>query len=113
MPKKTVSSLEKTRNNCYKKNCAAITKRKSNIDKNLKKLTKKRCAKYDTETADIKDFFMCRKKVEDKTGYTRWFKEMVKCNKDYCEEEQNNFINAISAKLKSSKKGGTKKYRKK
>ena len=101
--------FQKARDDCYKKNCAAITKRKSKIDKKLKKLTKKRCSKYDTEIADIKDFFMCRKKVEDETGYTKWFKDMVKCNKDYCEAEQTNFINAISAKLKSSKKGGSKK----
>jgi hypothetical protein len=46
--------------------------------------------------------------VEEESGYTQWFKDTVKCNKKYCKKEQEDFLNAISAKLKSSKKGGTK-----
>jgi hypothetical protein len=101
-------SFEKARDACYKKNCAAITNRKAKIDKKTKKLKKKRCAKYDTETSSMEDFFNCAKKVEEETGYTQWFKDMVKCNKKYCAKEQEDFLNAFSAKLKSSKKGGAK-----
>ena len=100
-------SLEKARDACYKKNCAAITKRKAKIDKKTRKLKKKRCAKYDTETASVEDFFKCAKKVEDETGYTQWFKDTVKCNKKYCAKEQEDFLNAFSTK------GGTKKIRNK
>jgi len=99
-------SLEKVRDACYKKNCAAITKRKAKIDKKTRKLTKKRCAKYDTETSSMEDFFNCTQKVEKATGYTQWFKDTVKCNKKYCAKEQADFLNAFSAKLKSAKKGG-------
>jgi len=100
-------SFEKARDACIKKNCAAIAKRKSKIDKKTQKLKKKRCAKYDTETASMEDFFNCAKKVEEETGYTQWFKDTVKCNKKYCAKEQEDFLNALSAKLKS-KKGGSK-----
>jgi hypothetical protein len=101
-------SFEKARDACYKKNCAAITKRKAKIDKKTRKLKKKRCAKYDTETSSMEDFFNCAQKVEKESGYTQWFKDTVKCNKKYCAKEQEDFLNAISAKLKSSKKGGAK-----
>jgi hypothetical protein len=100
-------SFEKARDACYKKNCLTITKRKAKIDKKTRKLKKKRCAKYDTETSSMEDFFNCAKKVEKESGYTQWFKDTVKCNKKYCAKEQEDFLNAISAKLKSSKKGGT------
>lgn len=101
-------SFEKARDACYKKNCSTIAKRKAKIDKKTKKLKKKRCAKYDTETSSMEDFFNCAKKVEEETGYTQWFKDTVKCNKKYCAKEQEDFLNAFSAKLKSPKKGGAK-----
>jgi hypothetical protein len=90
--------FQKARDACYKKNCAAITKRKGKIDKKTKKLTKKRCAKYDNETSSVKDFFNCTQKVEKETGYTQWFKDMVECNKKYCAKEQEDFLNAFSTK---------------
>lgn len=97
--------IENARDACIKKNCAAITKRETKIKKKTRKLKKKRCAKYDNETSSMEDFFNCTQKVEEESGYTQWFKDMVKCNKKYCSKEQKELINALSAK------GGTKNIR--
>jgi hypothetical protein len=91
--------LEKIRDNCLKKNCKKLEKRKELLDKKLNKLKKQKCSKYDNEKYTMSDYMKCSRKVEDDSGYTKAFNNEVKCNKKYCKQEQEDFMNDMDKKL--------------
>jgi len=95
--------LEKIRDKCLKQNCGKLEKRSQILSKKSNKLVKQKCLKYDSEKYSMHDYFKCSNKVNNESGQSKAFQNVVKCNKKYCRKEQTDFMNDLDKKLHNLK----------